>query len=217
MSSTVDSINPPAAQLVCVRSSFLVSVFPQRLNRWHVSGCLCLHRWNVYLENGVLVLVLRCVPCGVFPRDPEAHSLPVDPHQPRVSAAVHLRHQPRLQADTARGDWHPACWETAPTPKNSQHSVNTLGTSLLSDTKKCPFLKKNPTNLDFSKHSPRQVNTLSCAEASVSAALCVAVCVLHNRAFVIRELNQKPRSTSNKQRKRTLYLPTTHTCGGPGS
>lgn len=61
----------------------------------------------LHLKYGVLVLVLGRVPCGVFPRDPEAHALAVDPHQARVPPAVHLSDQPGLQADPPRGHRHP--------------------------------------------------------------------------------------------------------------
>lgn len=66
---------------------------------------------NLYLKDGVLILVLGCVPCGVFPWDPEAHALTVKPRQSRVAPAFHLRDQPGLQADTPRGDCHPHCRE----------------------------------------------------------------------------------------------------------
>lgn len=65
-----------------------------------------------YLKNGVLVLVLRRMSRGVFPWNPEAHGLAVDPHQPRVPAAVHLSHQPGLQPDASRSDGHSAPAET---------------------------------------------------------------------------------------------------------
>lgn len=65
-----------------------------------------------HLKNGVLVLVLRRMSRGMFPRNPEAHGLAVNPHQPRVSAAVHLSHQPGLQPDASRGDRHSAPPET---------------------------------------------------------------------------------------------------------
>lgn len=62
---------------------------------------------TLHLKYGVFVLMLRCVPGGVFPWDPEAHGVTVEPHQTRISPAVHLSDQPGLQANTSRGDRHP--------------------------------------------------------------------------------------------------------------
>lgn len=76
---------------------------------WH-SVCL-MWGFSRYLEYSVLVLVLGCVACCVFPGDLEAHGVPFDPHQARVSTAVHLGDQPGLQAHTTRGDRHLDCVE----------------------------------------------------------------------------------------------------------
>lgn len=59
--------------------------------------------------------MLGCVSCSMFPWNPEAHGLPVNPHQTRVSPAVHLGDQPGLQPDASRGDRHPA-WSTNTQP-----------------------------------------------------------------------------------------------------
>lgn len=59
-----------------------------------------------HLEDGVLLLVLGAVPGGVFPGDLEAFGLAVQPDQPGVHPAVHLGHQPRLQAHPARVEGH---------------------------------------------------------------------------------------------------------------
>lgn len=55
-----------------------------------------------HLEDGVLLLVLGAVPSRVLPGDLEALGLAVQPDQPGVHPAVHLRHQPRLQAHPPR-------------------------------------------------------------------------------------------------------------------
>lgn len=84
----------------------------QTLCRHPSHSFLCVQgRSGVNLKYGVLVLVLGCVSCGVFPWDPEAHGLTVNPHQTRVPSAVHLSDQPGLQPDTTRGDRHPDCQE----------------------------------------------------------------------------------------------------------
>lgn len=62
---------------------------------------------SLNLKYGVLVLVLGCVSCGVFPWDLKAHGLAVHPLQTHISAAVDLRHQPWFQPHTPRGDRHP--------------------------------------------------------------------------------------------------------------
>lgn len=78
------------------------------------------------LKYGVFVLMLWCVPCSVFPWDPEAHGLTVDPHQTRVSPAVHLSDQPGLQANTSRGDWHPDCQENTSQSVHSEFKSESL-------------------------------------------------------------------------------------------
>lgn len=88
-------------------------------------GFCSVKSWERNLKYGVLVLVLGCVSCGVFPWNPEAHLLPVQPHQTRVSPAVHLSDQPGLQADTPRGDRHPA-WGEAHRPVSPPLIINLI-------------------------------------------------------------------------------------------
>lgn len=67
---------------------------------------LCLRAVGAHLEDGVLLLVLRAVPGRMLPGDLEPLGLSVQPDEARVHAAVHLGHQPRLQAHPARVQRH---------------------------------------------------------------------------------------------------------------
>lgn len=77
---------------------------------------------GVHLKYGVLIFVLWCVSCGVFPWNPETHGLTVEPHQTRVTAAVHLGDKPGLQPDTSRGDRHPV-WQEKKKRETSKQPV----------------------------------------------------------------------------------------------
>lgn len=64
--------------------------------------------------------------CGVFPGDLEEPLVAVDPAQAGVPAAVHLRQQPRLQANAAglRAHGHVTLQRLRDLPWEKLHGVN---------------------------------------------------------------------------------------------